>query len=96
MLALPLTKLKPVNVTSAPFSSEKSPPLLGVNDRSDDKVTPLLLMIVMLLMPLMTMWSVKVMSLTTLMLAPLAIALDRAEKVDTSVLLRFNLSAGRG
>ena len=80
--ALPLAKPRPVNVTSDPSRMEINPVL---KLRSELSTAPVLLLIFKLVSPEIVIASVKVMSPTTLMLASLAIALERAEKSETSV-----------
>ena len=92
--ALPLAKPKPVNVTSDPLSMQNIPPLLLLNDLSEVMTAPLLLKMVKPVTPEIVTTAVKVISLTTSMLASLVIALDRAENVDTGVMVGAGVMVG--
>ena len=87
-VALPLTNPIPVKVTSEPLSTAINPPRRVVHDWSELNTAPDSLEILRLVMLEIVMVAVIVMLLTTLISALLAMAFERAENDDTSVVSR--------
>ena len=82
--ALPLVKPSPVKVTSEAPSISIIPPKLLLKLRDELSTAPVLLLIFTLVFPEIVITPVNVMSLTTSIWALVLIALERAEKVETS------------
>ena len=72
------------------------PPLLALKDRSDVSTAPVLLWIFTLVLAEIVILAVNVISLTTLMSVSLAIALERAENVDTMVMVGTGVGISDG
>ena len=77
-----------MKVTSDPLLTKNMPPELLLNVRSEVSTAPVLLLIFTFVFPEIVIAEVKVMSFFTLMSAFVAIALDSAENVVTSVVRR--------